>query len=99
MKQTTHNLVPIHPFPARMASEIALTFIGSLPKQALIVDPMMGSGAVIRTAVETGHSAVGVDIDPLAVLIARVWATPINTDRLRQQARHLVLTAVKHTFG
>ncbi|MCI0400284.1 MAG: site-specific DNA-methyltransferase [Gammaproteobacteria bacterium] len=94
MKLTTHNLVPIHPFPARMAPEVALTFIDSLPKQSLIVDPMMGSGTVIRTAVETGHSAVGVDIDPLAVLIARVWATPIDTDGLRQQARHLVHTAV-----
>jgi SAM-dependent methyltransferase len=77
-----------------MAPEIALSFINGLPKKSLIVDPMMGSGTVVRIAAATGHNAVGIDIDPLAVLIARVWSTPINTDRLRQQAKQLVLTAI-----
>ena len=32
----------------------------------------------VRTAVEAGLPCVGVDIDPLAALMARVWTTPLG---------------------
>ncbi|MBO9325941.1 MAG: hypothetical protein J7463_11270 [Roseiflexus sp.] len=64
---------PIHPFPARMAPELALRAIEELEPLSTILDPMMGSGTVVRVAAEAGHRAIGQDIDPLAVLMTRVW--------------------------
>jgi hypothetical protein len=51
---------------------------------------MMGSGTVVRVAAEAGHRAFGRDIDPLAVLMTRVWTAPIDPQRLRVAARELV---------
>jgi hypothetical protein len=39
---------------------------------------MAGSGTVLRQATGLGHKAVGFDMDPLAVLMTRVWTTPID---------------------
>ncbi|MBX6771849.1 MAG: hypothetical protein IRY83_09005 [Chloroflexi bacterium] len=66
-----------------MAPEIALDHLRTLPPGALVLDPMAGSGTVVRLAAEAGHRAVGFDLDPLAVLMARVWTTPLDTTALR----------------
>jgi SAM-dependent methyltransferase len=79
----TSPLKPIHPFPARMAPEIALAETRDLPTGSIVLDPMTGSGTVVRFASEQGHHALAVDSDPLAALMTRVWTTPICTDRLR----------------
>ena len=69
----TRNLPrPLHPFPARMAPEVAFEALSVLPKGSLVFDPMCGSGTVLRQALASGHRAVGFDTDPLAVLISRV---------------------------
>ena len=77
---------PIHPFPARMAPEIALSECEKLTRGSLILDPMAGSGTVLRYASEHGHHAVGFDLDPLAVLMAKVWTTPVDVENLRRRA-------------
>ena len=33
-----------------------------------------------------GHKAVGIDIDPLAVLISRVWTTSIDAREVKAQS-------------
>lgn len=83
------EIQPIHPFPARMAPEIALAELGALPPDSLILDPMVGSGTVVRLAAERGHRALGIDLDPLAVVIARVWTTPLDTRELRAAAQEV----------
>ncbi len=87
------KLVPIHPFPARMAPEIVFQELKGLPPSQLVLDPMSGSGTVLRAAVELGHRAIGFDLDPLAVLMARVWTTPFDVARLPHQAEKLVQRA------
>lgn len=84
---------PIHPFPARMAPELVLREIQQLPKRATVLDPMMGSGTVLRVAIDCGLRAIGRDVDPLAVLMTRVWTTPIDTKLFRERAVHILSTA------
>lgn len=69
---------PIHPFPARMAPETISEMLDQLPKGAKILDPMCGSGVVLRQAGCRGHNAVGIDVDPLAVLMSSVWTTAVD---------------------
>ena len=68
----------VHPFPARMASEVALDALAGLAPKSTVLDPMCGSGVVVRKAIDSGHSGIGLDIDPLAVLMARVWISRIS---------------------
>jgi hypothetical protein len=63
----------IHPFPARMAPDTIHTLIRGLPPDAIVLDPMCGSGVVVRQAAEIGLRGIGFDLDPLAVLMSRVW--------------------------
>ena len=80
----------VHPFPARMAPELALQAISQSNSQIVIVDPMAGSGTVLAIAQQMGHCAIGVDIDPLAVLIAKVWTTPVNRPELQSVAEAVI---------
>ena len=84
------SIQPIHAFPARMAPDIALKELQKLPKHSTILDPMMGSGTVLRVALDCGLQAIGRDIDPLAVLMSRVWTTPIETASLPMRASQLI---------
>jgi DNA modification methylase len=84
---------PVHPFPARMAPDIALDAIASAKGELRVFDPMMGSGTVLAVARSQGHRAFGTDLDPLAVLIARVWTTAIDPEEVRDKAAEVLARA------
>jgi len=81
---------PVHPFPARMAPGIAVHFLTGPRKGLRVLDPMMGSGTVLALARANGHKAIGVDLDPLAVLISKVWITAIIPAEIRRVARKVL---------
>ena len=83
----------VHPFPARMAPEIALQAINALPPKSTVVDPMCGSGLVLREAIEQGHDAIGFDVDPLAVLMSKVWTRSLRTSMLTKQCKTVIREA------
>lgn len=85
----------VHPFPARMAPDLALKVVAERDRCLRVLDPMAGSGTVLAIARARGHHAIGVDIDPLAVLIARVWTTPVNSVALHEQAAEVLSDARK----
>lgn len=70
----------VHPFPARMAPDLALGSLELLPQGSRVLDPMSGSGTVLRQALALGHQAIGFDLDPLAVLMSTVWTTPADAN-------------------
>src|SRR5271157_965087 len=88
---------PIHPFPARMAPGIALEALGDSKAALRVLDPMVGSGTVLAVACANGHEAFGIDLDPLAVLLASVWTRPLNGDRTWSKASE-VLDQAKGRF-
>lgn len=87
----------VHPFPARMAPGLALEVIADSEGPLRILDPMSGSGTVLAVASSKGHRAFGVDLDPLAVLISRVWTTAIDMEAV-QDAATTVLEHARSIF-
>ena len=79
----------LHPFPARMAPEIVVKAVDSLPQGSTVLDTMCGSGTVLRESVRHGHRAIGFDIDPLAVLISRVSTKRLDLGLLLRKADKL----------
>lgn len=69
----------IHPYPAR--------FIPSIPRRLIeiyypkdssaILDPFCGSGTTLVEGIRAGINAYGIDVNPLACLIARVKTRPL----------------------
>ena len=84
------ELSTIHPFPARMAPELAHDALRIVPSGGRVLDPMCGSGTVPRATVEAGHECVGVDIDPLAVLMSQVWTSRLDARGILDDATDLV---------
>lgn len=89
------NLRSIHPFPARMAPEIALAGLTDLEPGSRLLDPMCGSGTVLRAGVENGLRVLGRDIDPFAVLIAKVWTSPPARSRFLNEVSGVVTHAMR----
>jgi len=90
----TSSPLSIHPFPARMAPEVALTALDNLErKSATVLDPMTGSGTTLVSAKLRGYHAIGYDSDPLAVLIARAWGSCFPPSRLKKSSQRVLLRA------
>jgi hypothetical protein len=84
---------PVHPFPARMAPGLAIAGLKEIERPSIVLDPMVGSGTVVRQASELGHHAIGFDMDPLAILMSKVWTTPVNDMAIEQLAFHVLNNA------
>lgn len=85
-----YKIRPIHPFAARMAPEIAFEALKGLKKGVTILDPMVGSGTVLRTISEYGFNGMGFDIDPLSVLMAKAWTTDYKSEKLQLKVKEVL---------
>jgi len=73
----------IHSFPAKFPPQLPRLFINELTRPGdIVLDPMMGSGTTLVEASLAGREGIGVDIDPLALRIAKVKTAPIDTERI-----------------
>jgi 16S rRNA G966 N2-methylase RsmD len=66
-----------HTYPARMHPVTAARLVRAVSEAgATVLDPFCGSGTVLVEAMIAGRRAVGVDLNPLAVRLARMKTTP-----------------------
>lgn len=84
------NVKTIHPFPARMAPDIAFEVIKDLPKNSRLLDPMMGSGTTLQLGIQNNCHCSGADIDPLAILISKTSLTYIEPQKIKEQLPLLI---------
>jgi len=91
---TKHDIHTIHPYPARFIPQIPRQLLETLMpySRAVVLDPFCGSGTTLVEAIALGHNAVGVDLNPLACLIAEVKTTPVAAG-LADAAHHVTLSA------
>lgn len=65
------GLLGIHWYPCKFPLPLARTLVRALAVPDLsVLDPFVGSGTTLVAAQELGHSAIGFDLNPLAVLIS-----------------------------
>lgn len=76
----SHNF---HSFPAKFPPQLPHKFITELTKpNDIVLDPMVGSGTTILESLYNNRSAIGFDIDPLALMITEVKTTFYNKKQL-----------------
>jgi DNA modification methylase len=82
-ENTQYSIHGLHPYPARMPPQLARKLISEHSNFGdLVVDPFCGSGTVLVEASLAGRKSIGVDINPLAVLVSKGKTTPIPQGRL-----------------
>ena len=86
-----HNF---HSFPAKFPPQLPRIFIQHLTAPGdVVLDPMMGSGTTILEAIMADRRAVGVDLDPLAVLISSVKTTPLDPGEVHDEGKRILTAA------
>jgi len=77
-----HNL---HAFPAKYPPALPRLFIEHLTQAGeVVLDPMVGSGTTMVEAALLERKGIGSDVDPLALLLSQVKATPPDPARAFQ---------------
>jgi DNA modification methylase len=72
-----------HTYPARMHPLTAARLVQGLTREgATVLDPFCGSGTVLVEAMIAGRRAVGVDLNPIAVRLARLKTTRLDAREL-----------------
>jgi len=85
---------PFHSYPARLhpaTARILVELVGAgAARGAPLVDPFCGSGTTLVEARAAGLRAIGVDLNPLAVLVARAktWTAPRPRRKQLHQVGH-----------
>jgi hypothetical protein len=102
-RETAETLThPFHTYPARLhpaTARVLVDFIGADPARTMtrgpLVDPFCGSGTVLVEARAGGLRAIGVDLNPLAVLVARAktWTVPPRRRHELQKVAHGIASA------
>jgi SAM-dependent methyltransferase len=87
---------PFHSYPARLHPATARVLVdvvaGDAGAGAPVLDPFCGSGTVLVEAQALGLGAIGVDLNPLAVLVARAktWLAPPPRRRALRDVGHAI---------
>lgn len=89
----------IHSYPAKMYGPIAQSLICIYAKKGdTILEPYCGTGTVLMQAKLYGMSSIGIDINPLACLIAKVKTSNLNVHKLREEAIKLFYSINKNNL-
>lgn len=97
---TQYHVHGLHSYPARMIPQIANRLIQMKSKPGeLVLDPFCGSGGVLVESLLAGRNAIGVDINPLAHLIALVKTTSLELQTLAEFAENLLAWVRKDIYS
>lgn len=83
-ESSTYSSHALHAFAAKFPPQVPKTFILELTSPGEnVLDPMNGSGTTTLESYLLQRKGIGVDIDPIAVKIARVKVTPLQIDGIK----------------
>jgi DNA modification methylase len=87
----SHNY---HSFPAKFPPQLPRLFIKEFTQTGdIILDPMQGSGTTILESSLLNRLALGLDIDPLSILISKVKITSLDYHKLKKLGKNIIQEA------
>ncbi len=86
----------IHGFPAKFPPQLPRKFILHLTRPGeIVLDPMVGSGTTVVEAVLCGRVGIGVDIDPVALMLTQAKVCQVSAREFGEAGKKVVLRASK----
>jgi DNA modification methylase len=85
-EKLTRGRHKIHPYPAMLHPLLVDYLIKKYAqKDDIIFDPFCGSGVTLLQSSVSGHPSIGFDINPLALLIAKVKTGKYDINKLKEE--------------
>ena len=92
IKDTSYITHGYYTYPAKFIPQLAARIINENSKEGdIVIDPFMGSGTTIVEAIVNNRIGIGVDINDIAVLLAKVKTTPIDHEVLSDTYINFIL--------
>lgn len=89
-KDTAYITHGYHRYPAKFIPQIVSRLAEKYTNKGdLIVDPFGGCGTTVVESKVMGRPSIAVDINPVAILIAKTKATPINPTKIEKEFLNL----------
>lgn len=89
----------LHKYWARKPHNILAHLVRRfVPQNGLVLDPFCGSGVFLVEAIAAGRRAIGIDLNPVSVLLSRVSTNPPESEAFQDAASELVNKA-RERFG
>jgi len=81
-KESNYATHGLHPYKGKFYPQLvrAIINLGNIDPPATILDPFMGSGTAVLESKLMGYDAIGIDLNPLAYLIADAKLSTIGLD-------------------
>lgn len=82
----------IHSYPAKLLQQIPYFFLNNtiFSKEGdIVVDPFCGTGTVLLEASLANRKAIGVDVNPLASLIAKTKTSKVKIEKLTKELENI----------
>ncbi len=99
-KKVSYATHGIHRYPAKFIPQIPRYCMDSYSAVGdVVLDPFMGSGTTLLESYIAGRDSCGIDVHPLAKLIAKVKTTPIDPSRLSALAEDLLASIADDAAG
>jgi len=97
----THHM---HKYPAKLIPYIPIFFLSSkiCSENDIVMDPFAGSGTVLLESIAHPYykrNCVGIEINPLARLIAKVKTTPLDSKKLQDKKIKLFLNLKRNDIN
>jgi len=90
IKHTAYITHGYYTYPAKFIPQLAARIIkGNSQECDIVIDPFMGSGTTVIEAIVNNRIGIGVDINEIAVLLAKVKSTPIKNELLINEFSNL----------
>lgn len=87
----------LHTYVAAMIPALARKLIETyVPPNGLVLDPFCGGGAVLVEAIRSGRTAIGRDINELAVLVSKAKTTFVSAEDIRTQGASIISQAMDY---
>ncbi len=97
---TQYSTHALHTYVAAMVPQLAEYLVTTyVPRGEKVLDPFCGGGAVLVECVRNGRRAHGSDINPLAVLIAKVKSTFVDAKEIADACQYVMATALRNLDG
>ncbi|MDW8319924.1 MAG: DNA methyltransferase [Armatimonadota bacterium] len=95
-KTYTHGF---HTYPAMFIPQVARKLIATFSEEGdTVLDIFCGSGTALVEAKLLGRHSIGIELNPLAVLIAKVKTTPLDPQRLAEAHDRLLEVYSQNPF-